>query len=245
MPTALSLFYDQEWLQKHHDRMPAGLAKELSRMGGWSESNIASKIWAAYLRNPEYLFRFNRAGNEGREKSKIPKEIIEYYDWIYAPLIEIKPKLEKNLKKILFRKKLNELYYWSSSDMHQGGVDNVMEMPFEFTYKILAIEKIDAHGEEAKIVAKMEAREVKLSATLARATAYGRSGMLRAADVERMRMRMKTIIDALFIPMEPKTQTGWEKYVFVNSGGYIPLFIYDFTDSNHGIFLNWVTNPFA
>tara|TARA_R110002096_G_scaffold65047_2_gene158473 strand:+ start:5115 stop:5762 length:648 start_codon:yes stop_codon:yes gene_type:complete len=215
MPTALSLFYDPEWLQKHHDRMPAGLANELLKITGWGGSNIASKIWTAYLRNPEYLFRFESAGREGREKSEIPEKIIEYYDWIYAPLIEIKPELEKNLKKILFRKDGDDgwvgkpLYYWSVSDMHQGGVDNVLLMPLKTQYQKQARRAIAQNN----------------------------------AQVYPFKTK-KFEINKYLIPRQMMAQTGWKSWAFKNNSGIIPLFTYDF-NIQPPQFLNWRGNPFA
>ena len=217
MPTALSLFYDQEWLQKHHDRMPAGLANELLRLDGWSRSSIAAKIWTAYLRNPEYLFRFEGLGREGIVKSGIPKEIIEYYDWIYAPLIEIKPKLEKNLKKILFTTdviqwgdELEDAYYWSVSNMHQGGVDNVLSRPLKTQYQKQA----------RKAIAQNNAQVYPLNST-----------------------SPKFDINKYLIPRQMMAQTGWKSWAFKNNSGIIPLFTYDF-NKNSAAFLNWRDTPF-
>ncbi len=246
MPSALSIFYDPQWIQKHYAKMPTKLYSECAKLTGWHEASVADRLWSAYVRTPEYLDKYSRDGRYGVVKSKIPNELNEYYDWIYAPLIKIKPEIEKNLKKILIRKNLNDedgdmnpdRYYWNIRQMHGGGTDRVKKMPLEVVYEIDTLQKIyptAAPGEMVRAAATRAAAAA--TATAARAAA-------KAAALERVKMELKPIIDTLFIPMQPKQQTGWKPKMFINSNGHIPLFIYDFNKSNNN-FLNWVINPFA
>ena len=242
MPSALSLFYDSQWMQKHYAEMPTKLYSECAKLTGWHEASVADRLWSAYVRSPEYLDKYSRNGRNGVVKSKIPNEVNEYYDWIYAPLIEIKPEIEKNLKKILIRKNLNDedgdmnhdRYYWNIRELHGGGTDRVRKMPLEVTYEINALQQTYPTGAAKEVEAAWEAWEPVL--------AEGWDATEEA--LERAKMVLKPIIDAYYIPMQPKKQTGWKKKMFINNNGYIGLFIYDFNKSNNN-FLNWVINPFA
>jgi hypothetical protein len=244
MPSALSLFYDSKWIQKHYAKMPTKLYSECAKLTGWNEASVADKLWSAYVRSPEYLNKYSRYGRNGVVKSKIPNEVNEYYDWIYAPLIEIKPEIEKNLKKILIRKNLNDedgdmnpdRYYWDIRVMHGGGTDRVKKMPLEVIYEIDTLQK--THPTGAAEIAAMTVAEARAAA------GWMVRGPVTKAALERAKMELKPIIDNFFIPMQPKTQTGWKKKMFINNNGYIALFIYDFNNFNNN-FLNWVTNPFA
>jgi len=240
MSSALSLFYDPAWIKKHYDNMPKPLKDEcLVNVAYWEQDTpISSKLWTAYLRHPEYLEKHITIGRYGVSKKLIPKQLIEYYDWIYAPLIEIKPDLEKKLKRALFMKNLSEgdeedgvdKYYWNLHKMHSGGTDKVKEMPNQYSYQarclnLLLKDNDDISKEDKDVVLK----------TLANPVLY--QGV-QPEDIP------KSIINLLMIPSQPQTQTGWYKKMYVNKNGYIPLFIYDFNNSNDK-FLNWVTNPFA
>jgi len=246
MSSALSLFYDPVWIKKHYDNMPKPLKDECSKnVTSWNKDNpISSKVWTAYVRHPEYLEKYITSGRYGVSKKLIPKQMIEYYDWIYAPLLEIKPDLEKKLKRKLFMKNLSEgvggiphdedKYYWQIQRMHSGGIDRVKEMPNQYSYQarclnMLLQENYDISKEDKKVVLK----------TLANFESLGLDGyMFEDKDMP------KAIINLLMIPPIPQTQTGWYKMMYVNKNGYIPLFIYDFNNSNDK-FLNWVNNPFA
>ena len=240
MPSALSLFYDSQWIQKHYAKMPTKLYSECAKLTGWNEASVADRLWSAYVRSPEYLDRYSRDGRNGVVKSNIPNEVNEYYDWIYAPLIKIKPEIEKNLKKILIRKNLNDedgdmnpdRYYWDIREMHGGGTDRVKKMPLEVIYEINTL--LNTHPNPTPLLHNDWKRPIM----------EAHSAALKAAAIERAKMLLKPIIDDFFIPKQPKTQTGWKKRMFINNNGYIALFIYDFNNPNNN-FLNWVTNPFA
>ena len=220
--------------------MPTKLKLECAKLKGWGEASVGDRLWTAYVRSPEYLYKYGSDGRYGVAKSKIPNEINEYYDWIYAPLIKINPKIERNLKKILFIKNLNDeggdmnpdRYYWDIQTMHTTGTDRVKKMPSEMMYNIVAIEKIPTLDDPAN---------KSLVATVKQ--------MLVKHPVDSMALKttktiLKHIIDDFFIPKQPKTQTGWKKSMFKNNDGYIAIFIYDFNNSNNN-FLNWGGNPFA
>ena len=246
MSSALSLFYDPVWIKKHYDNMPKPLKDECSKnVTSWNKDTpISSKVWTAYLRHPEYLEKYITSGRYGETKKLIPKQMIEYYDWIYAPLIEIKPDLEKKLKRALFMKNLSEgdeedgvdKYYWNLHKMHSGGADRVKEMPNQYSYQarclnMLLKDTYDISQEDKDVVLKTLAHFEMIDV-------YGKDTKFEDKDIP------KSIINLLMIPPIPQTQTGWYKKMYVNKNGYIPLFIYDFNNSNDK-FLNWVTNPFA
>ena len=249
MPSALSLFYDSKWIQKHYAKMPTKLYSECAKLTGWNEASVADRLWSAYVRSPEYLDRYSRDGRNGVVKSNIPNEVNEYYDWIYAPLIKIKPEIEKNLKKILIRKNLNDedgdmnpnRYYWNIREMHGGGTDRVKKMPLEVIYEINTLQKTHPIGAAEMVEETVAAARVRAAMVAAGAVS---PKLPQTAALERAKMELKPIIDTYYIPMQPKQQTGWKKKMFINNNGYIGLFIYDFNNSNNN-FLNWVTNPFA
>ena len=248
MSSALSLFYDPVWIKKHYHNMPKPLKYEcLVNVASWEQDTpISSKVWTAYLRNPEYLEKYITSGRYGVSKKLIPEQVIEYYDWIYAPLLEIKPDLEKKLKRALFMKNLSEgvggiphdedKYYWNLQKMHSGGTDRVKEMPNQYSYQarclnMLLKDNYDISKEDKDVVLKTLAHFEMIDV-------YGKDTKFEGKDIP------KSIINLLMIPPIPQNQTGWYKNMYVNKNGYIPLFIYDFNNSNDK-FLNWVNNPFA
>jgi len=257
MSSALSLFYDPVWIKKHYEKMPSGLLAECSENMelSWDKVSLAGRVWSAYKRSPNYLRRYLNVGLKGAKKSSIPKEVIEYYNWIYAPLLEINPNLKANLERILFKKsdKHEDKYYWAVTSMHSGGLSVAKEMPYKITYQTDALDTIGQKMEKARkyeygdawdirksFFAFVVSKGVKIHQGMA---AKGVSEILAMPPVVAWDNTIKSIIDNIFISMQSQNQTGWEKIMFINTQGCIPLFIYDFENSIDK-FLNWVNNPF-
>ena len=249
MSSALSLFYDPVWIKKHYKKMPLGLLAECSEdmEYSWEKASLSGRVWSAYRRSPNYLRRYLNGGLKGAKKSSIPKEVIEYYNWIYAPLLEINPNLKANLERILFKKsdKHEDKYYWAVPSMHSGGLSVAEEMPYKIMYQTDALDTIGQRDNDAwdireSFYAFVVGKGVKIHQGMAAKYVVE---ILARPPVVAWDNTIKSIIDNLFISMQSQNQTGWEKIMFINTQGCIPLFIYDFENSNDK-FLNWVNNPF-
>jgi len=264
MAIPFSLFHNKVWIEKHFDSMPKKLYLECSQeIDEYDSGTIGDKVWTAYVRSPNYLINFvnNFKGQEGVRWKNIPKDVKEYYDWLYAPLIQIKPELEQNLKKILFSKNLNEgdgengkvdRYYWSIKGLRDGGAKSLRKLPslIEYQYTIVSMlpkylvlmpifnTKKLPQTQYQHLITQMHN---ELGIHLGNPKHLG--FLMRGNNTSKYKPHLENIIKTCFIPMQPHKQTGFKKWAFKNTKGFIPLFAFDFRKKTD--FLNWVMNPFA
>jgi len=243
MVTALSLFYDPVWVQKHYDNMPKLLMIECSRIAGWNSSNVSDKLWTSYLRSPDYLKPYLGLANIMEYQN-----VRRYINWIYAPLFEIKPDLEKKLKSIMPLAMLDQ-DGWPSlppykSLLRRGGTNKVGKMPTQFAYEIKIMNVIINDIKDNDI--KYNERLVNEFNDWAHNMTLWSNGMAHGPK-PKIPQNMFDFYTELLKNAENRLSHKDPfliSQLFENNRGFIPLFIYDYEGSTIN-FLNWAGNPFA
>ena len=121
MADALSLFYDEVWAKAHYEKMPEKLKTEIESIQRNQFSTYQQLIWTAYVRSPVYLGWGAYGGMENEDYTKLVKE---YFDWIYAPLLQVNPSLKQSIDRLKT--------IWNPDGyraMRRGGCENIKSMP--------------------------------------------------------------------------------------------------------------------
>lgn len=129
MADALSLFYDEVWAKAHYEKMPEKFKTEiesLQRNHLQYNSTYQQLIWTAYVRSPVYLGGRAKQRFSAEDYTKLVKE---YFDWIYAPLLQVNPSLKHSIDRLKT--------IWNPNDykaLRQGGCDSIKSMPSRVGY---------------------------------------------------------------------------------------------------------------
>lgn len=250
MVTALSLFYDPVWVQKHYDNMPKLLMIECSRIAGWNSSNVSDKLWTSYVRSPDYLKPYLGLANFMENQN-----VREYINWIYAPLFEIKPDLEETLKSVMALlpvtgKTTNSRILYQSL-LRRGGTNKVGKMPTQFAYEIKIMNVIinDIKDNDIKYNERLvnEFNDWAHNMTLWSINMTLWSNGMAHGPKPKIPQNMFDFYTELLKNAENRLShkdPSLISQLFVNNRGFIPLFIYDYEGSTIN-FLNWAGSPFA
>lgn len=126
MADALSLFYDEVWAKAHYEKMPEKLKTEIESIQRNQFSTFQQLIWTAYVRSPVYLGGRAQQRFSAENYTKLVKE---YFDWIYAPLLQVNPSLKQSIDRLKT--------IWNPHDykaLRHGGCDSIKSMPPRIIY---------------------------------------------------------------------------------------------------------------
>ena len=135
MADALSLFYDEAWAKAHYEKMPEKFKTEiesLQRNHLQYNSTYQQLIWTAYVRSPVYLGGRAKQRFSAEDYTKLVKE---YFDWIYAPLLQVNPSLKQSIDRLKT--------IWNPNDykaLRHGGCDSIKSMPSRIMYGEKSVE---------------------------------------------------------------------------------------------------------
>ena len=127
MADALSLFYDEAWAKAHYEKMPEKFKTEIESINTKNQSpTYLQWIWTAYVRSPVYL---NGRAQRTLSAEDYTKLVKEYFDWIYAPLLQVNPSLKHSIDRVL------TLWYPQGyKALREGGCDSIKSMPSKIMY---------------------------------------------------------------------------------------------------------------
>ena len=129
MADALSLFYDEVWAKAHYEKMPEKFKMEIEsiqRNHLQYNSTYQQLIWTAYVRSPVYL---NGRAQRTLSAEDYTKLVKEYFDWIYAPLLQVNPSLKHSIDRVL-----TLWYHQGYKALREGGCDSIKSMPSKIMY---------------------------------------------------------------------------------------------------------------
>ena len=137
MADALSLFYDEVWAKAHYEKMPEKLKTEIESIQRNQFSTYQQLIWTAYVRSPVYL----EVGANLHLQHRFPpkdytKLVKEYFDWIYAPLLQVNPSLKQSIDRLKTIWNPQGMRHWVMG----GGCDSIKSMPPRIIYGVNSLE---------------------------------------------------------------------------------------------------------